>query len=62
MAKYEIETEWSGYSRGTSTYVVEAVDEDEAREMWYEGERTKNNVVRDDTENEITGIKEIGEK
>ena len=57
--KYKIELDWSGYSRGFSVYEVEAESEDEARESWYEGKRTHHEVVRDDTEKEISSIKEI---
>lgn len=56
MPKFEIKTEWYGYSRGLSTYVVEAESEQEARDNWYGGERTKHVVVRDDTENEIQSV------
>lgn len=59
MPKYEIGTVWSGYSRGVSTYIVEADSEEEARELWYKGEKTHNEVVRDDRETEIQSIKQI---
>lgn len=59
MNKYEIKTEWWGYSRGTSTYIVEAEDEAEAREFYYEGECTHNQVVRDDRENEIRSVEKL---
>ena len=59
MPKYKIKIDWSGYSRGVSTYVVEAGSEEEAREIWYEGERTEHNVVRDDTEKEIQSVEKL---
>lgn len=59
MAKFEIKTVWSGYSRGTATYIVEADNEECAKEMWYEGERVQHEVVRDDTEAEIESVKQI---
>ncbi|MFH1428840.1 MAG: hypothetical protein ABIH39_03750 [Candidatus Margulisiibacteriota bacterium] len=59
MAKFEIKTVWSGYSRGVSTYIIEANNEEEARELFYEGERTEHEVVRDDTESEIESIKQL---
>lgn len=57
MPKYEIEIMWHGYSRGVSTYVVEAESEEAARELWHEGDCTERIVVRDDTEKEIESIK-----
>ncbi len=59
MAKFQIITEWSGYSRGTAIYLVEAKNEDEARENWCEGKEIAREVVRDDTETEIESVKEI---
>ena len=52
MAKYSVEVEWAGYSRGSSTYVVEAGSEDEAKERWFTGQETERETVRDDTEGE----------
>ncbi|KKL78114.1 hypothetical protein LCGC14_2028090 [marine sediment metagenome] len=57
--KFKIKTEWSGYSRGTSIYIVEADNEAEAKELWYRGERIQHEVVRDDTENEIQSVKQL---
>ena len=61
MRKYKVNITWSGYSRGESTYIIKADSEDEARELYYEGDRVTHSVVRDDTENEIETIKEIKE-
>ncbi len=54
--KYKVEVEWSGYSRGVATYLINAESEDEARECYYEGERVKHQVVRDDTEGEVQSV------
>ena len=59
MPKYEVKTTWSGYSRGTSTYIVEAESEEEAKELFCMGERKQHVVVRDDTENEIESVKQL---
>lgn len=59
MAKYKVDMEWSGYSRGTLTYIIEAKSEDEAKEIWCEGEKTHYDVVRDDTEIEIVSVELI---
>lgn len=59
MPKFEIKTEWSGYSRGTSTYIVEADNKTEAEKLWYRGEQIQHEVVRDDTENEIQSVKQL---
>lgn len=57
--KFEIEMNWSGYSRGVSTWVVEAESEEEARENWCCGEEIDRCVVRDDTESEVESIRVI---
>ena len=59
--KYEVKCQWSGYSRGVSIYIVEAESEEEARELWYEGDRAYHKVVRDDTEVEIESVAEFKE-
>jgi len=59
MKKFLVTTEWSGYSRGTATYEVEAETADEARELLFEGKQINREVVRDDTESEIESVKEI---
>lgn len=48
--KFKVQVEWSGYSRGYSVYEVEAENEEEALECYYEGNQIERNVVRDDTE------------
>lgn len=58
MPKFIVSTDWSGYCRGYAQYVVEAKDEDEARENWYLGKEIERVVVRDDTESEVSGISE----
>ena len=47
---YDVETEWSGYSRGYSVHRVEAESEQEAKENWWDGKRIAHETVRDDTE------------
>jgi hypothetical protein len=47
---FKVQVEWSGYSRGYSVYEVEAESEEQAKEMYYEGNRIEREVVRDDTE------------
>ena len=59
MPKFKIDLNWSGYSRGTSTYIVDAESSEEAKEMWYEGERVAHDVVRDDTEKDDLIVTEI---
>ena len=60
MNTYVINVEWAGYSRGTATYIVDARDEDQAKEIYLDdGDRTEHCVVRDDTEGKVVGIKLI---
>ncbi len=54
MPEFEINISWSGYSRGLSKYLVEADTEEEAKEIYYEGKKVYHEVVRDDTDSEIT--------
>lgn len=56
MAKYQVTVTWSGYSRGIAIYLVEADNEDDARENYWSGEKTYNDVIRDDTEREVEGV------
>jgi hypothetical protein len=56
MKTYDVEVEWSGYSRGCSTYRVKAESAEAAKENWWYGERIVHEVVRDDTE-----VQEIGD-
>lgn len=48
--KYRVTVDWSGYSRGVSTYEVEAKTPEEAKKYWFEGDRIAHAVTRDDTE------------
>jgi len=59
MTKFNVEVEWSGYSRGTALWEVEAESEEDARENYYEGKRIQREIVRDDTEEEILSIAKI---
>lgn len=49
---FDVTVEWSGYSRGHSTYRVMAADASDAMERWSDGELIERSVVRDDTEKE----------
>ena len=62
MNKYEVKTEWSGYSRGKATYIVEANSKEEARELWYEGEEVDKDTVRDDCESEVESVKKLNKE
>lgn len=59
---FEVEVEWSGYSRGISTYRVKAATAREAMESWGEGERISHRVVRDDTSGEAVEAAETRRK
>lgn len=51
MPTYIVNVDWSGYSRGVTTYSVEADSEEEARDNYYlYGEEISHEVIRDDTE------------
>lgn len=49
---FDVHVEWSGYSRGVTTYRVMAATAEDAMERWSEGEMVERIVVRDDTEGE----------
>ena len=50
MMKYIVKIQWSGYSRGSDVYEVEADSEAEAKSMFYMGKRLSHVIVRDDRE------------
>ena len=50
MPKFEVTVEWSGYSRGTAVWEVEAENEADARESFWAGREVNRTVIRDDTE------------
>lgn len=50
MRHFIVRVEWAGYSRGQSTYRVEAESPQEAQTIYHEGTRTQHKVIRDDTE------------
>ena len=56
MPEYIVEGEFSGYSRGVVVFKIKADSEEDAREYWYEGIEVGRQVVRDDTEIEITNV------
>ena len=56
MSKYRVTIPWSGYSRGFTVYIVDAKNEEEAKELVYEGEMIYHEVVRDDTETDWTEV------
>jgi len=59
MKKFRVEIDWSGYSRGVAAYEVEAENEEEARDLWYDGKQLYHETHRDDTEKEIFSVKEV---
>jgi len=59
MNKYEVNVEWAGYSRGGAIYVVEAENEEEAKEIYDTGEEISRHTARDDTESEPYEVKLI---
>jgi hypothetical protein len=61
MAKYQVTVDWSGYSRGTSVWIVEAESEDDAKEDWCCGEEIERYTKRDDTECEVYKIVKLDE-
>ena len=56
MAKYRVDIEWSGYSRGVSSYEVEAESAEEAGDNYYEGECTSEITVRDDRDSDVSKV------
>jgi hypothetical protein len=63
MKKYEIEFEWYATSRGVSGYLVEAENEEEARENYYEGELLFSETIREDVNDvDIMSIVEVTDK
>lgn len=61
MTNFIVKTEWSGYCRGQAAYLVEAESEEQARDIFYEGEELYKDIIRDDTESEILSV-EIAEE
>ena len=59
--KFKVDIIWSGYCRGVSGYLVEAENEEEAVENWYDGEELYHETHRDDTEKEIYKVEEVNE-
>ena len=59
MPKFKVNVDWSGYSRGTSSWIIEAENKEQARESYYDGEEIDHCIVRDDTEHEIDNVEEI---
>jgi len=56
---YRVTVEWSGYSRGTATYLVDAETEQDARENYREYDSVTKQTVRDDTEGEVSSVEEV---
>lgn len=59
VSKFEVTVSWSGRSRGESVYVVEAEDEDVARETYDIGELALKYTIRSDIEYEVESVKDI---
>jgi hypothetical protein len=58
MPKFEIHAEWSGYSRGTSVYYVEA-ESAELAVVDYEHGIISEQIKRDDREYVVQSVKEV---
>ena len=61
MAEFIVKTNWEGYSRGVAEWVVEADSEEEAREIYYEGQLLSKMTIRDDTTDEIKSVEKLEE-
>ncbi len=60
MKTYDVQVEWSGYSRGYSVYRIKAKSAAEAQENWWDGEQITHETIRDDTEHqEISDAVEV---
>ena len=59
MPKFEVIVDWSGYSRGVSSYIIEAKNEEDARERWWENVPIHREIIRDDTDKEINSVTEV---
>ena len=60
MKSYDVKVEWSGYSRGIATYRIDAESEEEAKELFIEGELRDRVTMRDDTEvQDVIKIEEV---
>ncbi len=61
MKKYKVMCDWWGYSRGVSTFIVEAPNEDEAERiaLYGGGSLQSRRINRDDTESRVESIEEI---
>jgi len=61
MAKYNVYMSWEGYSRGISTYIVEADSEEEAKENWNCGYEVYRETHMDGTDCEVESAELIEE-
>ena len=61
MAKYNVQVSWEGYSIGTSTYIVEADSEEQAKESWHDGYEAHREEYRDDIDCEVESAELIEE-
>lgn len=57
--KYEVVVSYSGYSRGTQIWKVEAESEEEAKESYWDGQCVHDVTVRDDREGEVDSVEEL---
>lgn len=58
MKKFIVDLEFSGYSRGTVSYEVEAETAEEAEDNWWTGKEICRDIIRDDTEKEVIDVEE----
>ena len=59
MPKFKVRYEWAGHSRGHDVWEIEAANEEEAKEIYYEGKQVEHVTVRDDTERDYMTVEEI---
>jgi hypothetical protein len=66
MKTYDVEVQWSGYSRGYSVYRVKAESAEVAQKDWWDGEQVVHETVRDDTEvqevSDVTVVHDVSTK
>lgn len=63
MKKYKVNLEWSGYSRGIATRIVEVPDGENVEayieNFWRNGQEVDRSTVRNDLESEVLSFEEM---
>jgi hypothetical protein len=59
MKTYDVEVQWSGYSRGYTVYRVKAESAEAANDTFWDGEQIAHETVRDDTETQEVSVEEV---